>query len=94
MIKYEITIEQQKRLNKLGTKLFIQSFLTGIHHAALAVIMNVILLWASLSLLSNPATAILVGSVAIGFFTFRRMHSVIKQDHVKFREEVKKIVKN
>lgn len=90
----EITPEQRKQLEKLGAKLFAKSFWNGIHHALMAVVMNVILFMAVHTFLNGEMAVVLTGSVVIGIFTMRRMHGITTKDIVKFQEEAKKIIKN
>lgn len=91
----QITPEQQKQLDKLGKRFVIKSLWTGIHHALMAIAMNVILLMAiDLSTDGNSDGGLLfVGSVIIGLFILRRMRSAVNQDAIKLHEEAKKIIK-
>jgi len=89
----KITPEQQKQLNKLGVKMLAKSFWTGMHHALMAIAMNIVLLMGVVAL-GGDKSILMVGAVVIGFFTFRRMHSIVAQDSVKFHEEAKKIIKS
>lgn len=88
----EVTPEQKKQLEKLGAKLFAKSFWNGIHHALMAVVMNIVLFMAVQTFLEGNAAIGMIGAVAIGIFTMRRMHSVITQDIIKFQESAKKIL--
>ncbi len=90
----QITPEQQKQLDKLGAKFLAKSFWNGIHHGLMAVVMN-ILLFMGLSIsggLDGPF--LMIGSVVIGIFVFRRMFSIIRQDNLALHEAAKKIIKN
>jgi hypothetical protein len=83
----ELTPEQIKALNKLGFKFFLGSFVNGVYHAAMLVLMNVVTTLAVLAL-ELPEFLMYVGA---GIFVFKRMFSISKQSHDTFMSEVKKI---
>lgn len=90
----QITPEQKKQLDKLGAKFLAKQFWNGIHYGLLAAAMNIVMFMGVNLLLEGDGTALMVGSVAIGIFTFTQMLSVTREDAAKLHEDAKKIIKN
>ncbi len=92
-MKYEITPEKQRKLDKLAARFFAKSLWTGMHHGLMAVVMNIILVMGVATFFERNEAAVMVGSVLIGIFVFRRMFFVVKQNLESLNQEATKIIK-
>jgi uncharacterized membrane protein len=94
MMEHEITPEKKRQLDKLGMAFMIKSMWSGVTHAIMAILMNVILVMGVEVFFDGNKTIGVIGSIAIGIFVFRRMLSVFASDFKKLSEAAKKIIKN
>ena len=85
-----LTPEQIKALDKLSRNFLLGSVLTGVYHAIMLTLMNVVITLAVLAL-ELPELFMYVGAIVAGVFVFRRMLSITKEKHDRLSLEVKKI---
>lgn len=87
----EITEDQQKILNKLGTRYIVGSCWNGIHHCFMLTLINVII-YMAIHNMEAPEWMIFPCSFVAVIFILKRIDNVQKRSYDKFIEEVKKVV--
>lgn len=91
--KKQLTLEQRKKIDKLGIKFALKSMWNGAHHGLMAAAMNLILVMVASIYFDNDETMITIGCVIVGIFVFRRILFTYKRDLDKLNEDIKQILK-
>lgn len=84
------TPEQQKQIDGLSRKYFFLGIFNGFHHAAMLIMINMII-YAAMTLIKASESASIILSLFAAFFILKRMHSTVDESHDRFTQEVKKI---
>jgi len=89
----QVTPEQQKQLNKLALFFILKSLWNGASGAVLIILMNFVMFFGISVMLDGNQAIMMVLSIAIAFFGFRRITKACDRDLLDLMEKAEKILK-
>ena len=88
----KITKEQYLQLIAIKKQQTWKDFLTGVHSAMIAFALNLILYMAQQVYVPDSPGLGIIGCVAVGIFTLRRMSKILEEHRIEASDKMKNVI--